>query len=127
MNRPSLRIFLLALVSWFGLVASAGAFAHAGLVKAVPAAGSQVAAAPQIELTFNEALVPRAVRVTLSRVGAGGAPAKVEHVGVEVLDGNKVVRATPHHPLAPGEYEVEWRVVGADNHPMTGRHRFTIR
>ncbi len=124
MNRPLTRTLLLALFSWFGLVASAGVFAHASLVKAVPAAGSQVSGAPRIELTFNEALVPRAVRVTVGKVGA---PAKAHHVDVEVLSGNKVVRATPRHPLGPGEYEVEWRVAGADNHPMTGRHRFTIR
>ena len=128
MNLPSkLRAFLLALACAGALVASAGAFAHAGLVNALPAAGSQVSGASRIELTFNEALVPRAVRVTLSKVGAGGALAKVEHVGIEVLDGNRIVRATPRHAPGPGVYEVEWRVVGADNHPMIGRHRFTIR
>lgn len=124
MNRPLPRILLLVLSTWLGLVASAAAFAHAGLVKAVPAAGSQVSGAPRIELTFNEALVPRAVRVTVGKVGA---PAKTHPVAVEVVGGNKVVRATPRHPLGPGEYEVEWRAAGADQHPMSGRYRFTIR
>ena len=66
--------------------------------------------ASRIELTFNEALVPRAVRVTVGKVGA---PAKTHPVAVEVVGGNKVVRATPRHPLGPGEYEVEWRAAGA--------------
>lgn len=126
MNRSPYRLSILMLVLWFGLAASAAVFAHAGLVKAVPAADSHVSGAPKIELTFSEALVARATHVTLSQVGDGGALTRIDHVEVELVDGNKTVRATPQHPLGPGEYEVEWRVVGADNHPITGRHRFGV-
>ncbi len=126
MNRSPYRLCLLMLVLSFGLAASTTVLAHAGLIKAVPAADSHVSGVPRIELTFNEALVPRATRVTLSKVGDGGALARIDHIEVELVDGNTTVRATPQHPLGPGEYEVEWRVVGADNHPITGRHRFGV-
>lgn len=126
MNRSPLRTLLTTAALFCALAASATAFAHAGLVKAVPAAGSKVSSAPKIELTFNETLVPRASRVTLRQVGTDGKLTVIEHVETSVAEGNKTVHATPKHPLGPGEYEVEWRVVGADNHPITGRHRFVI-
>ena len=126
MNRSSVRNCLRISLLVLGLAIGSTAFAHAGLVKAVPAANSHVSSAEKIELTFNEALVPRASKLTLSKVGADGKLTPVNHVTIELAEGNKLLRATPGHALAAGEYEVEWRVVGGDNHVITGRHRFMI-
>lgn len=127
-SRSASRIttLLKALTLSTALLVSGGVFAHAHLVSATPAADSHVPSADRIELTFNEALTPRASRVTLSKVNADKSLTPVEHLKVELAGDNKVLRATPSHKLAPGSYKVEWRAVGGDNHPMTGDYQFMI-
>lgn len=117
---------LKALTLSTALLVSGGAFAHAHLVSATPAADSHVPSAERIELTFNEALTPRASRITLSRVNADKSLTAVESLKIELAGDNKILRATPPQKLAPGNYKVEWRAVGGDNHPMTGDYQFMI-
>lgn len=111
------RLCLFVLRFSFGLAASATVFAYAALVAAVPAAGSHVAAAPKIERTFNEALVPRASRMTLGKADANGSPARIDQVEIEPANGSRTVRTTPRHALGPGKYEPS----GASWAPTTTR------
>lgn len=125
LHASRLRATLSALALSAAVLASNTAFAHIALVSATPAADSHVASAERIDLTFNETLVPRASRVTLSRL-EGRTAAAVDHVETTILTDGKTLRATPMHALPHGSYRVEWRAVGADNHPMTGSYEFMI-
>jgi len=94
------------------------ASAHATLVKAEPADGAVVAAAPPLlRLTFNEPVSPLAIRligpdgraVTLGNIAAANA-------GIAV--------AVP--ALQDGTHVLSWRVVSADGHPVGGALVFSI-
>ena len=104
-----------------GLLITSVAQAHISLVKSIPTADAVVTTPQQIDLVFSEQLVLRASRLELSVIKDGGAAEKVEHI-----DG-KTLRATLHNPLGVGVYQVQWRAVGDDNHPMTGEYSFTIK
>lgn len=100
--------------------------AHVALVKSAPAADAVVVSPTSIDLVFNETLVPRASRLELSLLhGAEATP--VEHFDTEIVNDGKTLRAKLHQALAGGTYRVQWRAVGADNHPRTGDFKFTIR
>jgi copper resistance protein C len=120
------RAALRSLILVAGLVAASGAFAHVALVSSTPAANSHASSAEHIDLTFNEALVPRASRITLSRINRDKSLTPVADVSITLTNDNKTIRATPQQKLSRGEYQVEWRAVGGDNHPMTGSYRFMI-
>lgn len=111
-----------------GLLITSVAQAHISLVKSIPTADAVVTTPPQqIDLVFSEQLVLRASRLELSVIKDGGAAEKVEHIDVELINDGKTLRATLHNPLGVGVYQVQWRAVGDDNHPMTGEYSFTIK
>lgn len=108
------------------LLITSVAQAHISLVESAPAADATVATPHHIDLVFNERLVLRASRLELNAIRVGSDAEKVEHIGVELINDGKALRATPHHPLDAGVYRVQWRAVGDDNHPMTGEFRFIV-
>lgn len=126
MNPSFFRAVLRNLVLAAALLASGGALAHVALVSSTPAADSHVPSAEYIDLTFNQAVLPRASRITVSRVNADKSLTEVENVDITLVDGNKTMRATPRQALPPGNYRVEWRAVGSDQHPMTGGFVFMV-
>jgi methionine-rich copper-binding protein CopC len=101
-------------------VALAGpASAHDELVSSSPASGATVAAPTALTLTYSEALVSTGYRVVVR--GPGG------EVGGDVgLAGTRLVDRFAG-PLSAGAYDVLWRVVSADGHPISGRLSFTVR
>lgn len=112
------RATFAALFAMFGATV---AQAHAHLVNAVPAAGSNVNASPrQVELSFSEALEPSFSSIDVFdeknwNVGRGKA---------ELDSGNPKVLRVPLLPLIPGAYKVIWRVVSVDAHELTGEFTF---
>jgi len=111
-----------ALLSCF-LVAGA-AFAHAMLVKAVPAVGGKVASSPaEIRISFSEAIEPRFSGIEVK--ANNGAPVEM---GPAAIDPND--RATLVVPvkakLQPGTYKVSWHVVSADTHKTRGSFSFEV-
>jgi hypothetical protein len=95
------------------------AAAHNELTGSTPAAGSTVTSAPTgVQLTFEEPLNPRFVRIAVTgpdgRSVAAGAPA---------LSGTSVRQ--PLTALTSGRYVVSYRVVSQDGHPVQGTVRFT--
>lgn len=102
------------------------AMAHATMIKSLPAANSTVTSPAHVEVTLNERVMERASRLKVTRVGTTGASAVVVDTSTQLVD-DTTLRATPREALPTGEYEVEWRAVGPDNHPMTGRFRFHVR
>ena len=101
------------------LACSALAESHTHLEGAQPAEGSVVATAPaNIVLKFSEA-----ARVTALTVQKDGE-AEQKLAPLPTAASEQV--SVPAPKLAPGKYVVNWRVVSADNHVMSGKLHFTI-
>lgn len=94
---------------------------HSVLLATSPAAGSVVTRAmAEVTLTFDEP-----VRASFSAVTVTGPDARpYGHGELSVLD-NVVHQRV--YPLRSGDYEVDWRVVSGDGHPVTGTFRFSVR
>lgn len=103
------------------LLGTAPAFAHSGLQSSDPADGSSLATAPQrVSLTFSESIP--AEFTTLTVIGPDG----VAYQTGQVTADNGTV-STAVLPLGPaGRYEVGYRIVSDDGHPVTGSLAFTL-
>jgi len=124
-RNPGRRASLLSAVlvlCFAALLASAPkASAHDQLVSSTPADGKRLSAAPtQVSVTFSAALMDLGYEIRVvdaaSKNWAQGSP---------VLS-----RETLAQPLAPdlpeGEYQVRWRVVSSDGHPISGSYSFLV-
>lgn len=109
-----------------GLVLAPLALAHPALLRSTPAQGAAVAPTAQIDLEFNEAVMPRATQLQLS-MGHGSMQMPMAPAQQQVLDDGHTLRATFSSLLPAGSYRLQWRAVGQDSHPMTGEFTFTIK
>jgi methionine-rich copper-binding protein CopC len=100
---------------------STPAAAHNYLVSASPAENASLQEAPAaVELEFNEV-----VRRTGSGVVVTGPDGQRWDTADAQIIGGTVTQALK--PLGPaGDYEVAYRIVSADGHPVTGRLTFTL-
>lgn len=103
------------------LVAAAPASAHDELLTSDPAPGDAVAVAPEeIVLTFSsDVMSVGAAIIVADAVGTdwvGGDP---------VMDGT-VVTVPLQSDMPESGYEVRWRVVSSDGHPISGIIPFTV-
>jgi copper transport protein len=114
-------IVMLSLSLLLGCFGSApAASAHASLVQAVPAADSElVAAPPQVVLTFNERLEEGLYYL---RVLDKDRKQVTEQKAVMSPDRLKLTLELPKLPN--GTYMVTYRVVSADGHPVEGTYLF---
>lgn len=96
------------------------AAAHAHLQQSDPADGATITAAPaQFTLQFSEAA--RLTALTLVKGGQSGAE--------KITPLPTAAAAQLHVPapqLAPGSYELRYRVISADGHIMAGSVHFTV-
>jgi len=99
------------------LLASSGAWAHAHLKESIPSAGARVSAPPALTLVFTEAA--RLTALTLTR----GAAAPIRLTPPQTAQ-QRVSVALP--ALAPGDYVVRFRALGADGHLVPGELRFSV-
>jgi methionine-rich copper-binding protein CopC len=104
------------------LFAAGPAAAHSVLLQTAPARGGTVPTAPTtIALTFNE--MPQGEFSTIHVFGPDGQRRDDGHV--------QVVNDVVTEPLAgtrpAGRYVVDWRVVSADGHPVSGEFTFTAQ
>lgn len=102
-------------------VGAAPASAHDQLLASTPAADTALATAPtEVSLQFSDSVLTIGAIVLLvdqdERDWIGGDP---------VLDGSTVT-ASVDGELPAGAYEVRWRVVSADGHPISGLIPFTV-
>jgi hypothetical protein len=105
------------------LSATMAAFAHAHLVRATPAAGGTVQAAPgEVTLRFSEKLEPKFSSV-LVRDSAGK---QVDKGDATVDKADRMVIRVLLPQLEPGVYTVEWRAVSADTHKVNGNFTFKV-
>jgi methionine-rich copper-binding protein CopC len=117
------RLLAVVAVLSFGAVLGAGsASAHSVLLETAPARGGTVDTAPAtVALTFTE--MPQGEFSTIHVTGPDGQRRDNGHV--------QVVNDVVTEPLAgtrpAGRYVVDWRVVSADGHPVSGEFAFTAQ
>ena len=118
MVRPGLAVLLISLLGPSSL------WAHAYLVKSVPAQRATLYRAPAtIQLWFNERLEPRYSSFTVS-----AADGKViEAVKSEVDSQDAKLISAALRPLPPGRYLVKFRVLSVDGHVVQDQFPFTIK
>lgn len=115
------RLLLSAAVLVVVLAPGAPAWAHAQLVKAVPARGAALPSAPStVELTFSEDLNPEFTTIVVSDADRQRVPASAPAV-----DGPSGT-LTLGRPLTDGGCTVAYRVVSADGHTVQGSYGFTV-
>ena len=119
MWRRSVMISVVALL--LAVVSVDTAKAHSKLVASDPGDGAVLTQAPQhVTLTFDEELVPSLANVAIiDAQGTVVSTANVEPQGA---------RIQAPWPVAGGQgtYQVSYRVVSADGHPVMGAVTFTI-
>jgi copper transport protein len=95
------------------------AYAHASLLKAVPADGAVMPVPPAtLTLTFNEPVSPLLMRL----IGPDGEPIAPGAVVAE----NATVTISALPSLRQGTHVLSWRVISADGHPVSGSLLFSI-
>ena len=117
----------LALAS--GLLLSSLAQAHPKLLSSTPAEGADGAAPDKIELHFSENLLARfsgAKLVMTEMPGMAHSPMPMK-ARVSAGSDPKSMLVTPLAPLPAGTYQVEWRAVSSDTHPITGNVTFKVK
>lgn len=122
MPRPASLRILAATGLALGLAATPTlVFGHVSLVSSDPEAGTNLDTAPtEVTLTFDDELDPDGSGFTIidhhgDEVGSG-------EVDLDVADRNVV--AGPVTIDEPGVYTVEWTVLGADGHEISGSFSF---
>ena len=113
---------IIALLSLFTLLVTSQLYAHAELIKAVPAAGELLTTAPEsIQLTFNQPI-------------GSGSDIFVFTEGFQYIDNIQIEQPqdSPSQLLAtlpqlpPDEYTVQWTAVSEDGHAISGTYAFQI-
>jgi copper resistance protein C len=103
------------------LTAALPAFAHTSLVGSDPADGASLSTAPTaVTLTFDGPVQPGFAEVVV--LDAAGTHYYAQ--GAPQVDGRTVRQQLA--PLSNGVFQVSYRVVAADGHPVTGTLSFTV-
>jgi copper resistance protein C len=107
------------------------AAAHPSLVSATPAANAPASNVTRVVIRFNERLTPRLSGATLTMTGMPGMAnhpdMPMTDVAAALSSDRMALVLTSPRPLPAGTYRVNWHVVGADTHRITGTHNFTVR
>ena len=118
------------IIGMAALFAAAPVLAHPKLMSATPAPNATVAAPARAELRFSERLVPQFTGADLVMTGMPGMadhpPMKMPATAVVGRDGHTLV-VTFAKPLPAGSYRIDYRVVSADTHRITGAYAFRVR
>lgn len=131
MTRSSLFRRSLALAGLLSLPFFVGAFdpsvgaMHLHLRRAEPGINDTVSVAPKaIKLWFTEA--PEAAVARIELVGPGGAKVAMGKPALEPGD-DPPLAASVTGAMTPGTYQVTWRAMARDGHPMRGSFRFVFQ
>ena len=126
-QRLTVAAVAIALAFGLNLVPASVAFAHSDLQSTSPLAGETVEAGRiDVTLKFNEELLTgEGSGAVISVIGPVEAEATEHSDGcVDAIRGSLVVEGVSLEQ--PGTYEVNWRVVAADGHPLEGLFEFTV-
>ena len=107
-------------------------FAHGSLLRAAPAADTQVAKRPsEIRLWFSESVEHHFSRITVHRATRDAATGNLQlqdRVDAGLVEGPRVTRELAvklPETLAPGLYLVQWKILSIDSHRTTGKFTLT--
>ncbi|MGH7301932.1 MAG: copper resistance CopC family protein [Candidatus Rokuibacteriota bacterium] len=102
----------------------AATFAHAVLVKSVPAQRAALGEPPpRVELWFNERLEPAYSKASVTN--EAGAQVDLRDVAVSAQDPRRLSVSLP--ALGPGRYTVSFRVLSVDGHVVESKLTFTVK
>jgi copper transport protein len=105
------------------LALPAAAWAHAALVRTVPAASVILNRPPPlVQLTYTEAVEPKFAAVSVTNAAGQSQTAGTPRRSAS--DPKTLV--VPLHGVAQGWYLVYWRVISADGHPVRGAFTFAV-
>jgi copper resistance protein C len=114
------RVFLIGLVPFLVLFATAIANAHATLERAEPRVGNKVAAPPrEVTLWFTQKLEPAFSTITVTNA----AGERIDS-GKARVSGNQM--SIPLRPGGSGTYHVNWHVLSVDTHTTDGNFTFQV-
>ena len=117
-GRSVLVVLLLAALSALPMWAAS---AHSALIGSNPSNGSSVSALPaEIELRFNDKLSPMAPALILRHDNETVAKLQPR------INGTLLRAESPPQELTDGSYQLVWRVVSVDGHPLSGAIAFRI-
>lgn len=120
MNRWIWQLLLAALTATL----SPHAASHARLERAVPAEGSTVRESPaHLTLWFSQRFEPAFSKIRV--LNAKGDQVDHADAQVEGADARQLKVSLPK--LAPGAYQVQWRVLSVDTHVSEGHFTFDVR
>lgn len=124
-HRSALSLLLSAVLTLvigsFGLMSASPALAHDQLIGSNPKNGAQLDKQPEwIELEFSGNIQDVGTEIQVNHNG------KDVSAGEIAVEGRKVTSALPDD-LEPGDYEIVWRVVSEDGHPISGTVKFTLK
>jgi methionine-rich copper-binding protein CopC len=124
-----LNVAAVAIALGFGLnlVPASAAFAHSDLQSTSPLAGETVEAGRiDVTLKFNEEILTGEGSGAVISVTGPFEGESIEHSDgcVDAIRGSLVVEGVSLDQ--PGTYEVNWRVVSADGHPIEGVYEFNV-
>jgi methionine-rich copper-binding protein CopC len=106
------------------LLAPVVAWAHAEMVKSVPARRATITTPPpRVRLSFNERVEAKFSRVSVW--DARGAQVDLKDVEVDQEDPKQLTVGLP--ALEPGTYTVRFRVLSVDGHVVESQFPFTVR
>ncbi|GAA2447568.1 copper resistance CopC family protein [Agromyces soli] len=109
------------LAASLSLASALPAAAHDELLGSAPATGDELATAPaDVSLRFSDEVLPLGAAIVVA--DADGADWTASAVSLE----GDTVRAELRSGMPDGRYEVRWRVVSSDGHPITGLVPFTV-
>src|SRR4051812_26876048 len=98
-------------------------FAHARLLRSLPASGAHVASISVLRLWFSERPVVRLTSVTLH--DQNGASFSLSTPQAAIDDQTQILVSTVV-ALPAGHYTVDWRTMASDGHPSHGQFSFTV-
>lgn len=96
------------------------ALAHSDMNKTIPENGAILAEPPvEIALNFTD-------KLRLTAVKARHSGGETQAIDLEDHKGFDAKFSLPMLPMGAGTYEVEWRGLGMDGHPMQGTFSFEV-
>ena len=124
-----MRTLKITLVLASGLLLSSLAQAHPKLLSSSPAEGADGAAPGKIELHFSENLLTQFSGAKLVMTEMPGMAHSPMPMKAKVSAGSdpKSMLITPLSSLPAGTYQVQWRAVSSDTHPITGNVTFKVK
>lgn len=121
MSRKRILTSALALAAASALVFASPALAHDELISSTPEAGQSLETVPEeITLTYSANIMTEGADVTV-----------IDAAGTDWSDGepiieNETLRLAVKQNIPAGAYEIQWKVVSSDGHPISNTTPFSI-